>query len=253
MPAARAGETMREDAPALSPDATVAADTVLAAHPLDAYARLMLPYAYAYGRRQCGAAKAQFARLALLLHPDRCTHPRAGDAFAAVTAAWRTLSDCSAVDELDAAVSTAADELQGWRRLEVAAEGQPATARSSHTCGADGRLCSIDGLAQEALQERVAAVLTASESRQERFLEQVGEDGGSGGTGRRAGKRRGRKAAARRRSNFVKPADPSIPTRHLHVANTGSSIDMTTESPSKPAAALDVAVLNGMAGLIVRL
>ena len=46
---------------------------------------------------------------------------------------------------------------------------------------------------------------------------------GEGLPGRKAMSKRARKAMARRRTNFVKPADPARPTRHLHVANTGVS------------------------------
>eukprot|EP00873_Tetraselmis_striata_P000299 jgi/Tetstr1/420563/TSEL_011653.t1 len=220
-----------------SPESPVAvADAVLAAHPLDAYARLMLPYAcaqYATKGGRHAAAKAQFSRLALLLHPDRCGNPRAGDAFAAVTASWRTLCDQAASDELDAAVSTAADELRGWRRLEqVGARSLSAAA---------GDLLASDELDQAALRERVAAVLTASESKRVRFSEQMGgaEAGRAAGDGerplRRSAKRRARKGAARRRGYFVKPADPTHPTRHLHVANTGPAFGI---SPAAIAAAM---------------
>jgi hypothetical protein len=42
-------------------------------------------------RLPAGEVKKRYWRLSLLIHPDKCSHPRAHDAFQAVTAAAKEL------------------------------------------------------------------------------------------------------------------------------------------------------------------
>ena len=89
----------------------------------------------------------------------------------------------------------------------------------------------LRGLPEKDLKHRVHALLLAAESREASFQKQTAagaEDHEAPGSVPAAAKKRARKAMAKRRSNFVRPADPSKPTCHLHVANTGAE-------PRKPA------------------
>lgn len=159
----------------------------------------------------------------------RCGHPRAAEAFAAVSSAWKGLRDPDALRRLDGVVSQAKAELLGWRSLSSSPLSSPSAPSPQPSSAAE-----VKALDEVTVRGRVTAILLEAESRDELFKRQMegseahGEAPGANGVplapaGRKGRTKRGRKSPGKRRSNFVKPDDPSRVTRHLHVANTGAT------------------------------
>eukprot|EP00191_Tetraselmis_sp_GSL018_P023977 CAMPEP_0177623476 /NCGR_PEP_ID=MMETSP0419_2-20121207/28924_1 /TAXON_ID=582737 /ORGANISM="Tetraselmis sp., Strain GSL018" /LENGTH=330 /DNA_ID=CAMNT_0019124033 /DNA_START=232 /DNA_END=1222 /DNA_ORIENTATION=+ len=241
---------------------------ILAAHPADFYARLLLPYCA--GER---ATRAQFIKLAKILHPDKFSKPLAFAAFSAVTDAWRALKSKENVAWLCCCVDRAVSELTGWRHVEELALIGDFSSLNKNASGFRASLnlratnwnslspqqVTGDALSSAAstlkVRRRLHALLLESESKAQRYQTKAnaalfpasrrshGEAvTAKRGPGKKGMARRARKAKDGDCCGFVKPSDPSVPTRHLHVSNTGPRLGA---SPEALQAGLDALGLTG--------
>jgi len=63
--------------------------------------------------------RRQYRKLSLLIHPDKCKHPRANEAFAALAKAQQLLLDPSERDYIVSQINAARDELRSERRKKL--------------------------------------------------------------------------------------------------------------------------------------
>lgn len=117
------------------------------------------------------AIKKQFWRVSLLVHPDKCAHARAGDAFNAVKKAAQVLQDVQARSEIDASAAAAEDEAlsrqvmeeleqeRKWRVLQGRATAQDLECALRWHRSAVGRaVCSVQSRRDALFSRRLSAV-----------------------------------------------------------------------------------------------
>lgn len=145
---------------------------VLACFKLNPFEHLNLPFDSAVDD-----VRRQYRKLSLLIHPDKCKHPRANEAFAALAKAQKLLLDPSERDYIVSQINAARDELRSDRRKKLKRDNASKIKSMVDEGKAEGSFEHSEEFRQ-AWKLRVREILTEQEWRRRKLTMRISEEEG---------------------------------------------------------------------------
>ncbi|XP_042379572.1 dnaJ homolog subfamily C member 8-like [Zingiber officinale] len=121
--------------------------------------------------------KKQYRRLSLLVHPDKCKHPRAKEAFAALAKAQQLLLDPPEREYLLSQISTAKQELKLKRKKELK-KGNASKIKAMVDEGKYEQQYEQSEEFKQELKIKVREILTEQEWRRRKMAVRISEEEG---------------------------------------------------------------------------
>ncbi|BBN17467.1 DnaJ homolog subfamily C member 8 [Marchantia polymorpha subsp. ruderalis] len=145
---------------------------VLACFKLNPFEHLNLPFT-----ATPEDVRRQYRKLSLLVHPDKCKHPQAKEAFSALAKAQQLLLDTAERDYIVAQINLAKDELRAERKKMLKKDN----ASKIKSMVDEGKFESLYEESEEYKQkwkQRVREILTEQEWRRRKFQMRISEEEG---------------------------------------------------------------------------
>ncbi|KAJ6805530.1 uncharacterized protein M6B38_416445 [Iris pallida] len=121
--------------------------------------------------------KRQYRKLSLLVHPDKCKHPQAKDAFGALAKAQQLLLDPQERDYVLSQVNSAKEELRAKRKKELRKDNA-SKIKSLVDEGKYEQQYEQSGEFQQQLKLKVREILTEQEWRRRKMQMRISEEEG---------------------------------------------------------------------------
>ncbi|KAJ6798459.1 uncharacterized protein M6B38_274130 [Iris pallida] len=145
---------------------------ILSCFKLNPFEHLNLPF-----DASADDVKRQYRKLSLLVHPDKCKHPQAKDAFGALAKAQQLLLDPQERDYVISQVNSAKEELRAKRKKELRKDNA-SKIKSLVDEGKYEQQYERSGEFQQQLKLKVREILTEQEWRRRKMQMRISEEEG---------------------------------------------------------------------------
>ncbi|KAI5069486.1 hypothetical protein GOP47_0015787 [Adiantum capillus-veneris] len=121
--------------------------------------------------------KRQYRKISLLIHPDKCKHPKAKEAFAALAKAQQLLLDPQERDYIVAQINLARDELRAERKKQLKKDNASKIRSLVDESKYELQYEDSEEFKQK-LKQRVREILTEQEWRRRKMAMRISEEEG---------------------------------------------------------------------------